>query len=114
MTTVDRMGLALQERSDLLDLLSELTAEEWAMQSLCTEWTVRDVAIHVVSYYELSFPRTVTTFLRGGLRPGKVNDVALARYRHLAPTEIIDMVERHRSPRGLLAALGGGLRSPTG
>jgi uncharacterized protein (TIGR03083 family) len=35
------------ERARLADLLEELTDDEWQVQSLCTAWTVRDVAAHL-------------------------------------------------------------------
>ncbi len=36
-----------QERARLADLFEELTDDEWKVQSLCTAWTVRDVAAHL-------------------------------------------------------------------
>ena len=72
------MPLAEEERADLLALLRELTPAQWDAQSLCTNWRVRDVATHIVSYDELSTAATVATFLRGGLRTGTVNEVALS------------------------------------
>ena len=36
-----------QQRADLADFLETLTADQWAAPSLCTGWTVRDVAVHV-------------------------------------------------------------------
>ncbi|PWJ54943.1 TIGR03083 family protein [Quadrisphaera granulorum] len=35
------------ERSRLADLLDDLTADEWGRPSLCTDWTIRDVAAHL-------------------------------------------------------------------
>lgn len=37
------------ERSALAATLAELTPEEWEHDSLCTGWTVKDVAAHVIS-----------------------------------------------------------------
>ena len=37
------------ERAGLADLLSGLTAAEWATPSVCPGWTVHDVAAHVIS-----------------------------------------------------------------
>ena len=105
----DVLPLAEQERADLLALLSELTPAQWDAPSLCAQWSVREVATHVVSYDELSKLQTMATFLRGGLRPGKVNEVALDRYRALDPDGIIDLVARCRRPRGLPSAMGGGI-----
>ncbi|MFB9445289.1 maleylpyruvate isomerase family mycothiol-dependent enzyme [Dactylosporangium vinaceum] len=35
------------QRATVADLLESLTPEEWARPSLCTAWTVRDVAAHL-------------------------------------------------------------------
>ena len=83
MTAPDLLPLAVQERADLLALLRQLTPAQWDARSLCARWRVRDVAIHVVSYDELSVRHTVATFLRGRLRAGDVNEVAMARYQGL-------------------------------
>ena len=109
MSKPDLMPLAEEERADLLALLKELTPAQWDAQSLCTHWRVRDVATHIVSYDELSVPATVATFFRGGLRTGKVNDVALARYRDLDHDGIIDLVARNLHPRGLPSGFKGGI-----
>ena len=57
----------------------------------------------------LSTAATVATFLRGGLRTGKVNGVALARYRDLEPDGIIALVARNQRPRGLPSGFKGGI-----
>lgn len=103
------MALAEQERTDLLALLRSLTDRQWNARSLCTQWRVRDVATHVVSYDELSMPRLAATFLRGGLRPSRVNEVALKRYAGLAPDGIVELVARNVRPRGLTSWLHGGI-----
>lgn len=109
MTKPNLMELAEAERADLLRFLRELTPAQWEAPSLCTRWTVRDVAIHIVSYDELSAPTLVTTFLRGGLRVGKVNDIALNRCGKLSQAGVIDLVARHQRPRGLTSMFGGGI-----
>lgn len=109
MNRVDLMSLAVEERSDLLALLRDLAPAQWEAPSLCTDWRVRDVAIHVVSYDELSKTETATTFLRGGLRPAIVNKVAIRRYDGLDPGGIVDLVARNQCPRGLPAGYKGGI-----
>jgi uncharacterized protein (TIGR03083 family) len=109
MSKPDLLPLAEEERADLLALLRELTSAQWDAQSLCTRWRVRDVATHIVSYDELSVAATVGTFLRGGLRTGRVNDVALNRYRDLDPRGIIDLLARHQRPSGLPLGFQGGI-----
>jgi uncharacterized protein (TIGR03083 family) len=109
MSKPDLMPLAEEERADLLALLRELTPAQWDAQSLCTEWRIRDVATHIVSFDELSKAGTVATFMRGGLRTGKVNDIALSRYRGLGPAAIIDLVARNQRPSGLPSGFKGGI-----
>ncbi|GAB3667235.1 maleylpyruvate isomerase family mycothiol-dependent enzyme [Nocardioides korecus] len=107
MGSSDMMRMARQERGELLGLLRTLTVEQWSAPSLCDGWSVRHVAVHVVSYEELSLPALALLFLRGGLQPDKVNDVALRTCAGLTPAEVIDLYERHQHPRGLTSALGG-------
>jgi uncharacterized protein (TIGR03083 family) len=109
MSRPDLMALAEEERADLLALLQELSPAQWGAQSLCTCWRVREVATHVVSYDALSKAASVATFVRGGLRPGRVNDVALARYRDLDTDAIIELVARHQHPTGLPSGFKGGI-----
>ena len=109
MSTPNLMVLAEEERADLLALLRTLTPTQWDAPSLCVDWRVRDVATHIVSYDELSIAETVATFLRGGLRTGRVNKVALTRYRGLDSAGIIDLVARNQRPIGLAAGFGGGI-----
>ena len=109
MSKPDLMPLAEEERADLLALLSELSPDQWDAPSLCTSWRVRDVATHIVSYDELSKATTVLTFLRGGLRTGTVNDVALARYKNLDTDGILDLVARNQRPSGLPSGFKGGI-----
>ncbi len=105
----DLIELAEAERADLLTFLRELSQDQWDAPTLCTQWTVREVAIHIVSYDELSAPSLVATFLRGGLRVSTVNDIALNRCGGLSPTGVIDLVARHQRPRGLTSMFGGGI-----
>ena len=62
MTKRDLMPLAENERGALLRLLRELTQAQWRTESLCTGWSVRDVAVHVVSYDKLSKKELLGTF----------------------------------------------------
>ena len=109
MSRPDLMTLAEEERTDLLALLHSLSDEQWNAPSLCTQWRVRDVATHIVSYDELSALTTVGTFIRAGLRINGVNAVALQRYRDLEPSAIIDLLRRNLRPSGLPKGFGGGI-----
>ena len=109
MSKPDLMPLAEEERADLLALLRELTPAQWDAPSLCTNWRVRDVATHIVSYDELSIPGTVATFLRGRLRTASVNEVALTRYKSLNPAGIVNLIARNQRPSGLPTGFKGGI-----
>lgn len=109
MSRADLMPFAVQERGELLALLREMTPAQWDSPTLCTEWSVRHVAIHIVSYDELSKFQTAATFVRGGLRTRTVNEVALNRYRGLDPDGVVGLVARCQRPRGLTAAMNAGI-----
>lgn len=74
----------VEERRALADELATLTEQEWSTPSLCSGWTVKDVAAHVISAPQLTWretgrvlPRMVRygyngAILRDGLRRGAV------------------------------------------
>lgn len=109
MAKPDLKAVATRERGELLALLRELDDAQWTAESLCPGWTVRDVAVHVVSYDELSKRELVSAFVRGGVRVDSVNRVALRRYADLDSNGVIDLVARCQEPRGLTAGFGGGI-----
>jgi uncharacterized protein (TIGR03083 family) len=53
-----------QERTALADLLATLSPEEWAHPSLCADWSVRDVAAHVISAPEATVGQTAAAIIR--------------------------------------------------
>lgn len=44
--------LAAKARQDFADMIDELSAEQLEEQSLCTEWTVKEVVAHLTSFVE--------------------------------------------------------------
>ena len=64
----DLRDLAAKERASLVALLRGLTLDQRAAPSPCDARTVRDVAVHMVSYDELSWPALCVTFLPPRLR----------------------------------------------
>jgi len=109
MSKPDLMALAEEERTDLLALLQGLNPAQWQATTLCAEWSVREVATHIVSYDELSKPALAGTFLKGRGSIAKTNDVALRRYDDLDPGGVSDLVARNLRPRGLTSGFGGGI-----
>lgn len=101
------MSLARDERADLADFLTTLTAQQWEAPSLCSAWRVRDVVAHMISYEELSVGGLIGRFIRGGVLPDQVNAVGVAAYVDRSPQELIGLVQDHLQPRGLTAGFGG-------
>ena len=52
----DLLAAATAERTELAGLLAALDAAAWDLPTPCTRWTVRDVAVHVISYDDLGTP----------------------------------------------------------
>lgn len=52
------------ERRALADDLAALTPDQWATQSLCAEWTVRDVAGHLTAAFLVSVPTLMLRIAR--------------------------------------------------
>jgi uncharacterized protein (TIGR03083 family) len=105
----DLMHLAADERGDLADLLDSLTPEQWAAESLCDGWTVRDVVAHLISYEELGYLGIATTLLRGGFRPGRMNEIRRDAYRDYTPEQLVAVLRANLRPHGFTAAFGGGI-----
>jgi uncharacterized protein (TIGR03083 family) len=69
-----------RERSQLADLLETLGPDEWEHPSLCADWSVRDVAAHVIGAAELTLGRAVVEVIRArGSLPKAVHDAAKRR-----------------------------------
>lgn len=78
------------ERRVLADLLSGLTPQQRAAQSLCSEWTVQDVAGHLIVSLEVSLPKFALTMLACGGSFDRANN-RLARKQAQRPfEEIVD------------------------
>lgn len=64
MSADDVFALIAVERVELADELDALTPEQWATPSLCTDWTVREVAGHLVVPFEVSVPTLMIRIAR--------------------------------------------------
>ncbi|MGJ9412396.1 maleylpyruvate isomerase family mycothiol-dependent enzyme [Aeromicrobium sp. CF4.19] len=104
---MDTMVAAVQERAELLDLLEDLRADEWSVQSLCTGWTVRDVVAHLLSYEGVGAADLVKRMVRGRGRFDRINAVSATGLEHMDPAELIERLRAFPRPTGLTAARGG-------
>jgi uncharacterized protein (TIGR03083 family) len=99
--------MALDERVEFAGFLEGLTPEQWAGPTLCDKWRVREVAVHTVSYDELTTAGLVKRFLKGRLSTDGINAVGVADYADRTPEQIVAMIRANTEPHGLTAGFGG-------
>jgi uncharacterized protein (TIGR03083 family) len=105
MTSTQQM--AHDERAEFAAFLQGLTAEQWTSPTLCDKWRVREVAIHTVSYDELSTGGLVRRFLKGRLNTDRINAIGVADYADRSPEQIVAMIRANTEPTGLTGGFGG-------
>jgi uncharacterized protein (TIGR03083 family) len=105
MTSTQQM--ARDERAEFASFLEGLTPQQWDSCTLCDKWRVRDVAIHTVSYDELSTTALVRRFVKGRLSTDRINAIGVADYADRTPEQIIAMIRGNTEPHGLTAGFGG-------
>jgi uncharacterized protein (TIGR03083 family) len=103
--TATLMSMARDERAELADFLATLAPQDWAAPSLCTEWTVKDVVAHVISYEELGPLGLVRRFAKG--RIVRANQVGVDEFTTLDSQQLLEFLRTHLQPRGLTAGFGG-------
>ncbi len=96
---MDTFAQIADERRRLADLLSGLTGEQRATPSLCAQWTVHDVAAHLIVPLEVSTPRFVLTMLacRGDFDRANVRLTGRQARRPIG--EIVDILRRKAGTR---------------
>jgi uncharacterized protein (TIGR03083 family) len=99
--------MALDERQGFATFLEGLTFEQWDRPTLCELWRVRDVAIHTVSYDELSTAGLVGRMLRGRLSSERMNAIGVADYADRSPEEILAMIRAATEPQDLTGGFSG-------
>jgi uncharacterized protein (TIGR03083 family) len=96
---VDTFAEIADERRSVADLMSGLTAEQLAAQSLCHQWSVHDVFAHLIVPLEVGIPRFLLTMLacRGSFDRANVR---LTREQARRPSkEIVEVLRRKADAR---------------
>src|ERR1700737_689759 len=99
--------MARDEREEFAALLEGLTPQQWTSPTLCERWRVREVAVHTVSYDELSTAGLVRRFLKGRLNTDRINAIGVADYAGSAPEQSTPRIRAHAEPHGLTGGFGG-------
>lgn len=105
MTSTQEM--ARDEREEFASFLDGLTPQQWNSPTLCDKWTVREVAVHTVSYDELTTGGLVGRFLKGRLNTDRINAIGVADYADRSADEIVALIRAHTEPHGLTGGFGG-------
>lgn len=108
-TAGDLIELARHERADLARLLAGLDEQEWNAPTLCTQWRVRDVVAHVISYDVLSPVHLVGRFLLGAVTLTSPGSIGVEQAASLSTSELLLRLETHLTPTGLTAGFHGAI-----
>ncbi len=78
------------ERESLAKDLENLTDEQWATTSLCSQWTVRDVLAHMTATAKISPWQFFPKLIAAGFSITRMQAKDIARERGASPTETLD------------------------
>ncbi|OKH73526.1 hypothetical protein EB72_18385 [Mycobacterium sp. SWH-M1] len=98
---------ATAERMSFADLLAGLDDGQWNAPSLCGEWRVHDVAIHIVAYLDRSTAGFFAGMARHYGRVDGLNAADLARLSTWPRDDVIAALRDKAEPRGVGAGFGG-------
>ena len=91
------------ERSELLDLLARLDAEQWATMTICPGWDVRDVVVHLLHDDLRRLSRTRDHYDGGSLATGtrtlpealnESNERWVTENAFLSPALLVDLLSQ--------------------
>lgn len=96
---MDTFAEIADERRVVAEMLSGLTKQQQSMRSLCDEWSVHDVAAHLIMPLEVGMPKFLLTMLacRGDFDRANVH---LTRQQARRPLdEIVEVLRRKAASR---------------
>ena len=89
MNGTEYWGLIHTERARLADLLSTLEPEQWALATLCADWTVEQVVAHLSVAANTGRWAWIRSIVRAGFDPAKHNARLLERSLGGSPEETL-------------------------
>jgi uncharacterized protein (TIGR03083 family) len=78
-----------QQRRDVADMLDGLTDEQWAADSLCSGWPVRDMAAHMIAVARMTPGRFVRGLAEAGFRFNVLANRQIALRAGWTPKELV-------------------------
>lgn len=101
------LSFAVDERRDLLEFLGRLEPHEWESPTLCSDWCVREVVAHIVSYGKLSPVALARRFVQGRLSLVGANSVGVEHHHRRTPEQLMTLLEQDLRPSGPVTLFGG-------
>jgi uncharacterized protein (TIGR03083 family) len=102
---VDTFDMIAQERRNLADTLSGLEPQQWMTPSLCQEWTVHDVAAHLLMPLVTPIPRFLIAMVGSGFNFDRANVKLTDRVARRSNDELVSGLranaEHHFTPPGM-------------
>jgi len=95
MATTSPWPLIHAERESLITDLGTLTDEQWAMRSLCADWTVRDVLGHMISTAQMTPPRFFAKMAAAGFKFNNMNAKGVAAQATAKPADGLAVFRSH-------------------
>ena len=89
MNETEYWGLIHTERARLADLLTTLEPEQWALATLCADWTVEQVVAHLTAAASTGKWAWTRSIVRAGFDPAKHNARLLERSLGGSPEETL-------------------------
>jgi uncharacterized protein (TIGR03083 family) len=90
----DIWTLVHAERAALIEDLEHLDDQSWEVSSLCPEWTVRDVAAHLVNTARTTRLGFLIAFARARFDFDRQNALGVERERRASPQEMLEQLRR--------------------
>lgn len=87
------------ERLALADVCETLTPEQWETRSLCGEWTVKQVAIHVMIGPTVGMDEVLTVFLKARGNLERANRLFVERRSTMSTGLAIEMMREYADSR---------------
>jgi uncharacterized protein (TIGR03083 family) len=95
MATTSPWPLIHAERESLIADLGTLTDQQWATQSLCVDWTVRDVLGHMTATAKMTPPAFFAALAGTGFRFNAMNAKNISREATPNPSDGLAEFRRH-------------------
>jgi uncharacterized protein (TIGR03083 family) len=89
-STTDISTSVQDERDEFVAFLADLAPEQWRVTSLCTDWTVKQLALHYLSSAETSPGRLLGTVAAAGFSPHRATARLISERTHLGHDEVIE------------------------